>query len=335
MTVMFAEDRFNSLDHSGNPTESWFLKLPYELWEQIVEEVWKAPMSISDRSHFKFAIENASPVLCDILSRVAAKDIYVPWPNHLVPSNDSCATTSNACWPTRSLPIQRLDVCRSLTTQVILSPRHPDALSNRMSHLRNLRGRPIWDILHSFRGLPFLPNLRSLCVQYHVPHFSRQHYDLSPVCHQLDVVRISVEISRIAPWLWDMFSGVSCPPEDDFMLVRRPYVEFMSTTSEENVDHILRLCPHLELASDATGIDLQILETSRTLEDGCILVHGPLRKFDASNAKDASRTSNRRTALTVRGTCLAVVIPTKGCSREKDITKTEGRKLHMLVRRYG
>lgn len=289
-------------------------------------------MSIPDRSRFKNAIENVSPILRDILSKISTRDVYATWPHRFVPCTDN-HITSRTHRLTYSSPIHRFDICRSLTRQITLSDRPADVSRNKMSQLHNLRGRLMRDVLASFCGLPLMLNLRRFSIEYHAPYTFRQPYGLSPVSHQFDVARIRVKLSNITAWILDMICSTSTSPEDEFLSARRPQIEFASATSDEGVNRMLYLSPHLELIEDVKDVDLRILESSAPLDDECILIHGPFNLY--IRIWDWVEHSSKESTMTVIGDCMALVLPANKARIEKGATIDKRRKPYMFVRRQG
>lgn len=314
-----------------------YTMLPYEILEEVLTEAWLSEMSAIDRAHFISSISLVSKIWLITFSRVSSRDIYI--------ISSSCLQhylclldggTSLCKW--RNLPdTSPAELCRSITCQLSLSQKL-DGHPRLVSQLTNLRpGKPMRDMLSTFRLLPCLPNLHSLSVAYHA---TTAEGTIQQAFHfPLTQLNLEYAISTdVDVWLIDELglSGRNTRwSKQRHVPWSLPDLEHVSTTPDAPstvIGKFLHRCPHLELEeNERVQIKVRVLSSSRQLPQDCTIVHGVM----APSGHRSMSPMDGSVAKGVRGRALGIVIDSATNQRKNyNVANSAGwRSVHILAQR--
>ncbi|PPQ90761.1 hypothetical protein CVT25_010150 [Psilocybe cyanescens] len=320
--------------HSGNsltsPRDSkTYPYLPTELLEQILTEAWLSLMSPSERRDFVKAISRAFKIWSATLARICSRDVYTSLP----PSSRNRHSIEEELplrWGT--LPdYPPFQLCRSFTQQILL-PSYADPSLDSFTRFGRLRKRAMKDLLSTFRGISYAPNISELSVEYFSPASNENRSSSQIIALHLAIVRLEVEytFSSDTPlWLIDELglTGRRKQGKSIHAPWEVPDLDHISTsdTGPSSFGDVLRLCPHLEMpTTQSFGINLRILSSSDIVPQYSSIVHGPIsfpviRKWMPENAKNQNR--NGRIPEIISGKALGLVLDNP--------THSRGRCLHL------
>lgn len=133
--------------------------LPPEIFYLIISEHWSSQISVNERIHLMTASILVSKVWRDIFLQISYMDVYLPSSTylrhylHTLHVNNELLDISNIC---------RLDtLCRSIT---VYSP--SSRPQGQTSEDRLPTGRLLTKVMSILQALPYLPNLRTLSIEY-------------------------------------------------------------------------------------------------------------------------------------------------------------------------
>ncbi|KAH9479458.1 hypothetical protein JR316_0008052 [Psilocybe cubensis] len=240
--------------------------LPTELLEQILTEAWVSSMSPEERKKFVKTISRASKTWAATLARVCSRDVYIIEEELQFPKRIETDYSS-------------FQLRRSLTRQLPL-PSFALTTYGSFTQFERLRKRAMKDLLSTFRGLPYAPNLSKLSVEY----FSQGTSSCSIIAFDVRVIRMEVEYNFVPDtpsWLLDELglTGRGRLSKSSHTPWEIPDLDHISTSDSDAsaFGDILRLCPHLEMPTTKTfGINLRILSSSDYVPQHSSIVHGPV-----------------------------------------------------------
>lgn len=311
--------------HSGDTPPS----LPTELLEQILSEAWLTSMTPPERKMFVKYVSRTSKIWSDTLLRVSTRDIYTS----LLPPDRNRRSLEEEypfCW--RSQPeYPPFHLCRSYTLQV---PFPRSATRGHTISLQRLRKRAIRDLLWTFRGMSYAPNLSRLSVEYFSPTSPQDPEYFPTTVFHLPIIRLEVgyTFSDTPIWLLDELglNGANHQCSCKATSWKVPDIYHISAPDNDPVSfgNILRMCPHLEIAG-GEDLNVEILSSSDRVSKEAALVHGSLsfmRKFTRTPKKESEGDSGWPTTQTIiQGRALALVLndTTRDEDTELDPTQTQ------------
>ncbi|KAF8956925.1 hypothetical protein BDZ97DRAFT_1763326 [Flammula alnicola] len=327
--------------------------LPSEVLEQVLSEAWLSVMSAEERKVVVTSISLVSKLWLAIFARISTRDIFILSSSSLDFYRRLLDGRSPSYWQ-HPLESRAADLCRSFTRQMPISTNKSYIYSNRsvFHSFECLRRKHMRDLLATFRLLPYLPNMRSMLVEYYYPGLGSKNATQF-VSFNVPVVRLELEytFSPDAPlWIIDELglSGRTRRPKQRHVPWAPPDLEHISTTEDQSVAQLLQLCPHLELAvEEQFKIQVQILSSSRFVPTHCAIVHGAMAPSSCITTRregcpPASRfwkvNSSDPAPRSVRGSALGFILDTATNAPQAPIVtaaKNRWRNVHVLVQRRG
>lgn len=301
--------------------------LPTELHEQILSEAWLTSMPPSERKLFVKYVSRTSKIWSDTLARVSTRDIFT---SLLPPDRNRRSLEEEYPFYWRTEPeYPPFHLCRSYTLQLPF----PQAKTSTTQtfHLQRLRNRAIRNLLWTFRGMSYAPNLSRLSVEYFNSTSGQNHEYFPTTVFHLPIIRLEVEytFSETPTWLLDELglNGANKQFSCKAVSWRVPDIYHISASDNEPLSFgdILRTCPHLEITA-REDLDIKILSASDRVSKEAALVHGSLSFIRKSirvppNGLKEDRHPATRTVL--QGRALALVLnDTKQANSLLDLAQT-------------
>jgi len=313
------------MDHRDK-REATFGLLPLELLEQVLNEAWLSWMTPTERAHFSEAVSLASPIWAATLDKICAMHVYSLEPDIEFPKkrNHMCMRSSQIGGP----GVPAIYLCKTFTRQI---PSTKSYLSSRSMPRKALK-----EMLATFRGLPFVPSLRTLSVEFFDQGFDYQRISSISFALHASIIKLDVEytISSTTPtWVVEALGllGNKEQQQTKYAPCALPELYHISTPCDgpASFGSVLQLCPHLELTEDNFGLEMRILNSSDKFESHWTIVHGPLSmSVFLDNYRD------RPGYATLRGHALGLVFDFKK-TKIKSQSPNFPRQVGILRRRVG
>lgn len=147
--------------HSMMPGTTSYPWLPVELIEKIISEVWSSALSSDERITLMTSSPLVNKTWWDLFLHISFKDVYIPCPSyydqylHILREEPSVFDEH-----TKSLPDM---LCRSINLMVEQCPAHPALILNCNEPPM---GKVLSDLVYFLHSIPYLPNLRTISVEY-------------------------------------------------------------------------------------------------------------------------------------------------------------------------
>lgn len=248
--------------------------IPIELLEEMLRCVWLSPMFTQERTAFTTSVALVSKSWLETLIRIIFRDVYIPSTPYLAHYQQIISGSRSPFFHKFLIPQVSLgQLCRTITLPFSgkLTTRHG---------LSFFQERSIRNLLSTFRGLPFMPDLRTLIVEYYNPaSIGRIHF-------RAPIVQVQLEYtfsSNCPSWLIDALL-TSRHPKSKYLPWALPHIEHISTPINEDpipsIVKVLDSCPQLQLAEERFTIRMHVLSSSRRVPENCTIVHGVMPSYD-------------------------------------------------------
>lgn len=287
------------------------ISIPAELYEEILRWGWFSLMSIQERNAFKTCVALVSKTWLSVLIRITFRDIYIPSTPHWVLNREPTTIGHSPIFHKLLPDVSLIQLCQTITRQI----------SVLNTNDRYIDKKPIRDMLLTFHGLSFMPNLRSLAVEYHRSEKSFFSFYAS-------IVQLHLEYtfaSDFPCWLIEALLYDSGVVKHDFPWAL-PELEHISTPVTEDpsksIIKVLDRCPHLRLVEETFTFRVQILSSSRLVPKNCIIFHGSMPSFDACVVDYHHDTLPRRRTIRGSAPVLVVMKDDEVCEPSIDLSNT-------------
>jgi hypothetical protein len=286
------------------------IRVPIELLEKILRCGWFSPRFSSERIAFINSVALVSKTWLEALLRIICRDVYIPLTPHYLADERQIIVGWSPFFDKFLPDVYPTQLCRTITRQIPVSGK---------TTRHDFQGKSTQNMLSTFRGLSFMPNLRTLSVEYYNPAFGRNHI----FSYHASIIQCHLEYifgSDFPRWVMEalLASGHSTSKHLPWAL---PKLEHISTPVNEDpttsIVKVLDHCPHLRLADERFTIRVNILSSSRHVPDDCIIFHGVMPSFDAGIMDFGPKT--------VRGSALVLVFMKEDdmvCESSIDLSNT-------------
>lgn len=218
---------------------------------------------------FMTSVALVSKTWLKVLIRITCRDLYcIPTPR--LAHDREFTIGRSPIFHELSHDVSPSQLCHTITQ---LSPAL-DITPRRCSQRKE-----ILNILSTFHGLSFKPNLRSLTVEYHSSFWRNPSFP---------IIQLHMEYtfpSDCPRWLIDALLVNDRHSRSKHLPWALPYLEHTSTPVTEDpttsIMKVLDRCSHLRLAEERFTIRVHILSSSRLVPENCIIFHGAMQSFDA------------------------------------------------------
>jgi hypothetical protein len=235
---------------SGIAPHPW---LPIELIENIISEVWSSPLSSDERITLMTSSALVNKTWSNMFFRVSFKDVYIPCPSYFdqylrILREDSPIFDEH----TKSLP----DIlCRSINLMVEHTPIYPALVSTCDEPPM---GKVLSDLAYTLTSIPYLPNLRTISVEYLNTGFDDlfDNFRFISFPEQVTDLELTFTFTPLTPrWLVDALR--TNPVRQECIQWALPSIRRLSIKggSEALIADMVSVCPEMEVLEIDTPVE--------------------------------------------------------------------------------